>query len=408
MTPQLRDAVICEPLRTPVGGYGGVFRDVTAAELAATVVRAVLARTGVPAEAVDDVILGQCYPNGEAPAIGRVAALDAGLPVEVPGVQVDRRCGSGLQAVINAAMQVQTGASDLVLAGGVESMSQAEFYTTGARWGVRGAGTMLHDRLARGRVTSGGTNYPVPGGMLETAENLRREYAIGREEQDRLALRSHEKAVAAQRAGRFADEIVPVTVTTRKGGETVIDTDEHPRPDSTLEKLSSLRAVLGRQDPDATVTAGNASGQNDGASLCVVTHPARAAELGLRPLARLVSWAVVGVPPRTMGIGPVPATARALDRAGLKLSDIDLVELNEAFAAQVLACTREWGFTEADFERFNVNGSGISLGHPVGATGGRILATLLREMARREARYGLETMCLGGGQGLAAVFERMG
>jgi acetyl-CoA C-acetyltransferase len=408
MTPQLRDAVICEPLRTPVGGYGGVFRDVTAAELAATVVRAVLARTGVPAEAVDDVILGQCYPNGEAPAIGRVAALDAGLPVEVPGVQVDRRCGSGLQAVINAAMQVQTGASDLVLAGGVESMSQAEFYTTGARWGVRGAGTMLHDRLARGRVTSGGTNYPVPGGMLETAENLRREYAIGREEQDRLALRSHEKAVAAQRAGRFADEIVPVTVTTRKGGETVIDTDEHPRPDSTLEKLSSLRAVLGRQDPAATVTAGNASGQNDGASLCVVTHPARAAELGLRPLARLVSWAVVGVPPRTMGIGPVPATARALDRAGLKLSDIDLVELNEAFAAQVLACTREWGFTEADFERFNVNGSGISLGHPVGATGGRILATLLREMARREVRYGLETMCLGGGQGLAAVFERMG
>ncbi|WP_329310865.1 acetyl-CoA C-acetyltransferase [Streptomyces sp. NBC_01262] len=407
MTPQLRDAVICEPLRTPVGGYGGVFRDVTAAELAATVVRAVLARTGVPAEAVDDVILGQCYPNGEAPAIGRVAALDAGLPVEVPGMQVDRRCGSGLQAVINAAMQVQTGASDLVLAGGVESMSQAEFYTTGARWGVRGAGTMLHDRLARGRVTSGGTNYPVPGGMLETAENLRREYAIGREEQDRLALRSHEKAVAAQRAGRFADEIVPVTVATRKG-ESVIDTDEHPRPDSTLEKLSSLRAVLGRQDPDATVTAGNASGQNDGASLCVVTHPARAAELGLRPLARLVSWAVVGVPPRTMGIGPVPATARALDRAGLKLSDIDLVELNEAFAAQVLACTREWGFTEADFERFNVNGSGISLGHPVGATGGRILATLLREMARREARYGLETMCLGGGQGLAAVFERMG
>jgi acetyl-CoA C-acetyltransferase len=405
MVAQLRDAVICEPLRTPVGGYGGVFRDVTAAALAATVVRAVLARTGVPAEAVDDVILGQCYPNGEAPAIGRVAALDAGLPVEVPGVQVDRRCGSGLQAVINAAMQVQTGASDLVLAGGVESMSQAEFYTTGARWGVRGAGTMLHDRLARGRVTSGGTNYPVPGGMLETAENLRREYAIAREEQDRLALRSHEKAVAAQRAGRFADEIVPVTVTTRKG-ETVVDTDEHPRPDSTLEKLSSLRAVLGRQDPDATVTAGNASGQNDGASLCVVTHPARAAELGLRPLARLVSWAVVGVPPRTMGIGPVPATARALDRAGLKLSDIDLVELNEAFAAQVLACTREWGFTEADFERFNVNGSGISLGHPVGATGGRILATLLREMARREVRYGLETMCLGGGQGLAAVFER--
>ncbi|MFC4503466.1 MULTISPECIES: acetyl-CoA C-acetyltransferase [Streptomyces] len=400
----MRDAVICEPVRTPVGGYGGVFRDVTAAELAATVVRAVLERTGIPPGAVDDVLLGQCYPNGEAPAIGRVAALDAGLPVEVPGLQIDRRCGSGLQAIITAAMQVQTGASDLVLAGGVESMSQAEFYTTDARWGVRGAGTMLHDRLARGRVTSGGVHHPVPGGMLETAENLRREYGIPREEQDQLALNSHRKAVAAQQQGRFTDEIVPVTVRTRKG-ETVVDTDEHPRPDSSLEKLATLRPVLGRTDPDATVTAGNASGQNDGAALCVVTHPERAAELGLRPLARLVSWAVVGVPPRTMGIGPVPATARALERAGLKLADIDLIELNEAFAAQVLACTRAWGLTEADFERFNVNGSGISLGHPVGATGGRILATLLRELDRRQARYGLETMCLGGGQGLAAVFE---
>src|SRR3954465_8260230 len=195
MPAPLRDAVICEPLCTPVGGYGGVFRDVTAAEIGATVVRAVLERTGIPPAAVDDVLLGQCYPNGEAPAIGRVAALDAGLPVEVPGMQVDRRCGSGLQAVINAAMQVQTGAADLILGGGVESMSQAGFYSTGMRWGVRGAGTMLHDRLARGRVTSGGSNYPVPGGMLETAENLRREYSIPREEQDRLAQRSHEKAV---------------------------------------------------------------------------------------------------------------------------------------------------------------------------------------------------------------------
>ncbi|UGQ11218.1 acetyl-CoA C-acetyltransferase [Yinghuangia sp. ASG 101] len=406
MAAQLRDAVICEPLRTPVGGYGGAFREVSATQLAATVIRALLERTGVPAHAVDDVMLGQCYPNGEAPAIGRVAALDAGLPVEVPGIQLDRRCGSGLQAVINAAMQVQTGASDLVVAGGAESMSQAEFYTTDARWGVRGNGTMLHDRLARGRVTAGGVNHPVPGGMLETAENLRREYAIPRAEQDELALRSHEKAVAAQRSGRFADEIVPVTVRTRKG-EVVVDTDEHPRADSTAEKLARLRPVLGAQDPEATVTAGNASGQNDGAAACIVTYPERAAELGLRPLGRLVSWAVVGVPPRTMGIGPVPATERALSRAGLKLADMDLVELNEAFAAQVLACTREWGFTAADFERFNVNGSGISLGHPVGATGGRILATLLREMDRREVRYGLETMCLGGGQGLSAVFERV-
>ena len=407
MATELREAVICEPVRTPVGGYGGAFREVTAATLAATVIRAVLDRTGIAPDAVDDVILGQCYPNGEAPAIGRVAALDAGLPVEVPGIQIDRRCGSGLQAIVNAAMQVQTGASELVLAGGVESMSQAEFYSVDMRWGVRGNGTMLHDRLARGRVTSGGANHPVPGGMLETAENLRRDYDIPREEQDRFALASHEKAVAAQRAGRFADEIVPVTVPGR-AGERIVDTDEHPRPDTSLEQLSGLRAVLSKQDPDATVTAGNASGQNDAASICIVTHPARAAELGLRPLARLVSWAVAGVPPRLMGIGPVPATARALARADLKLSDLDLIEVNEAFAAQVLACTREWGFDGRDFARLNVNGSGISLGHPVGATGGRILATLLREMYRREARYGLETMCLGGGQGLAAVFERVG
>ena len=407
MATQLREAVICEPVRTPVGGYGGVFREVAATELAAAVIRAVLERTGIPPAAVDDVILGQCYPNGEAPAIGRVAALDAGLPVETPGWQLDRRCGSGLQAVLNAAMQVQTGASDLILAGGAESMSRAEFYTVDARWGIRGNGSMLHDRLARGRVTAGGVNHPVPGGMLETAENLRREHHISREEQDGFALGSHEKAVAAQRSGRFADEIVPVTVSGRRG-ETVVDSDEHPRADTSLAKLAGLRPVLGRQDPEATVTAGNASGQNDGAAVCVVTHPARAAELGLRPLARLVSWAVAGVPPHLMGIGPVPATARALARAELKLSDMDLIEVNEAFAAHVLACTREWSIAEADFARLNVNGSGISLGHPVGATGGRILATLLRELGRRQARYGLETMCLGGGQGLAAVFERLG
>jgi acetyl-CoA C-acetyltransferase len=404
VTVSLRDAVICEPLRTPVGGYGGVLRDVPAAELAAGVIRALIARTGIEPGAVDDVILGQCYPNGEAPAIGRVAALDAGLPPDVPGIQLDRRCGSGLQAVINAAMQVQTGVSDLVLAGGAESMSQAEFYTTGIRWGVRGGETTLHDRLARGRVTAGGQHYPVPGGMLETAENLRREYSISREEQDEFALASHRKAVAAQSDGRFAREIVPVTVRTRKG-EVVVDTDEHPRADTSAEKLAALRPVMSRSDPRATVTAGNASGQNDGAAVCVVTYPERAAELGLRPLGRLVSWAVAGVPPATMGIGPVPATARTLSRAGLKLADMDLIELNEAFAAQVLACLREWGIDGGD-ARLNVNGSGISLGHPVGATGCRILTTMLREMDRRQVRYGLETMCIGGGQGLAAIFER--
>jgi acetyl-CoA C-acetyltransferase len=404
----VRDAVICEPLRTPVGGFGGSLRDVPAHELAATVIKALLDRTGMPADAVDDVVLGHCYPTMDAPAIGRVAALDAGLPVSVTGIQIDRRCGSGLQAVLYAAMQVQSGVSDVVLAGGAESMSNAPFYSTAMRWGAKaGPGVMLHDALARGRVTAGGINFPVPGGMLETAENLRREYAIPREEQDEFAVRSHQRAAAAREAGRFADEIVPVTVKGRKG-DTVVDADEHIRPDTSVEKLAGLRPVLGRDDPEATVTAGNASGQNDGAAICVVTHPDKAAELGLRPLVRLVSWGIGGVPPATMGIGPVPAVAKALDAAELTFADIDLIELNEAFAAQVLACTREWKLTPEDFDRLNVNGSGISLGHPVGATGGRLLATLSREMQRRDSRYGLETMCIGGGQGLAAVFERVG
>jgi acetyl-CoA C-acetyltransferase len=397
-----RQAVICEPLRTPVGRFGGVFRDTPATDLAATVIREIVARTGLRGEHVDDVIMGQCYPNGEAPAVGRVAALDAGLPVQVAGMQVDRRCGSALQAVINACLQVQSGAADLVLAGGVESMSQVELYSTELRWGVRGGGAKLEDRLARSRVTAGGRDHPVPGGMLETAENLRREYGIPREQQDELALRSHERAVAAHREGRFAEEIVPVAV-----GDGTVDVDEHPRADASLEALARLRPVMGRGDPEATVTAGNASGQNDGAAVCVVTHPARAEELGLRPLGRLVSWAVAGVPPETMGIGPVPASERALARAGLTMADLDLIELNEAFAAQVLAVLHEWELPDG-LERVNVNGSGISLGHPVGATGARILATLLHEMDRRDARLGLETMCIGGGQGLAAVFARDG
>ncbi len=401
----MREAVICEPVRTPVGRYGGAMRDVPAHQLAATAIHGIMQRTGLDPGDVDEVILGQCYASAEAPAIGRVAALDSGLPVEVTGLQLDRRCGSGLQAVIYAAMQVQTGASDLVLAGGAESMSSAPFYSTAMRWGAQGADVVLRDTLARGRTTAGGSNFGVPGGMLETAENLRREYRIGRAQQDELALRSHQRAIAAQRSGVFATEIVPVPVKTRKG-EAIVDTDEHPRADASLESLAALRPVMLRTDPEATVTAGNASGQNDAAAVCVVTHPDEASRLGLRPLARLVSWAVAGVPPRTMGIGPVPATARALDRAGLKLSDMDLIELNEAFAVQVLACLCEWGLGEGDLDRLNVNGSGISLGHPVGATGCRILTTLLREMGRRGSRYGLETMCIGGGQGLAAVFER--
>ena len=399
------DAVICEPLRTPVGRFGGVFRDVPVQALAATVIREFVARAGLTSADIDDVILGQAYPNGDAPALGRVAVLDAGLNVEVPGMQIDRRCGSGLQSVIQACMQVQTGASDLVLAGGAESMSQVEYYATGMRWGVKADSVALADRLARGRVTAGGDNFPVPGGMIETAENLRAEHHISRADQDALAVQSHQRAVAAQTGGRFAEEIVTVTVPQRRGEPVVVDTDEHPRPETTVESLAKLRPIRLKADPDSTVTAGNASGQNDGAAACIVTTTERAQSLGLRPLARMVSWAVAGVPPRTMGIGPVPATEKALGRIGLTLADMGVIELNEAFAAQALAVIRTWGLVPAD-ERLNPNGSGISLGHPVGATGGRILATLLREMDRRESRYGLETMCIGGGQGLAAVFER--
>ncbi|WP_043778356.1 MULTISPECIES: acetyl-CoA C-acetyltransferase [Rhodococcus] len=403
----MRDVVICEPLRTPVGRFGGVFKDINPQSLAATVITALVERTGIEGSQIDDVILGQASPGGEAPAIGRIAALDAGLGIDVPGMQVDRRCGSGLQAVITAVLQVASGGNDLVLAGGAESMSQAEFYTNpNIRWGVKGEGVQLADRLARARVTAGGANFPVPGGMIETAENLRAEFDISREDQDALAVQSHQRAVAAQDSGRFAEEIVGVTVPQRKSDPLVVDKDEHPRADTTVESLSKLRAIRSKIDSASTVTAGNASGQNDGAAVCIVTTAEKAKELGLKPLARMASWAVAGVPPRTMGIGPVPATEKALGQLGLSLSDMGVIELNEAFAAQTLAVLRSWDLDPTD-ERLNPNGSGISLGHPVGATGGRILATLLREMDRRESRYGLETMCIGGGQGLAAVFERV-
>ncbi|PQD99860.1 acetyl-CoA acetyltransferase [Mycolicibacterium parafortuitum] len=402
----MREAVICEPVRTPIGRYNGMFKSLTAVELGVVALQGLLARTGVAPEAVEDVVVGHCYPSMEAPAIGRVIALDAGLPVTVPGMQIDRRCGSGLQAVIQAAMQVASGNNDLVVAGGAESMSNVVFHSTDMRWGGARTGITVHDALARGRTTAGGKNYPVPGGMLETAENLRRDYGISRKEQDELAVRSHARAVKAQQDGLLAETIIPVTVSSRSGDQ-VIDTDEHPRADTSMETLSKLKPVLGKSDPDATVTAGNSSGQNDAASMCLVTTPEKAAELGLRPLVRIVSWGVAGVAPKIMGIGPVPATEVALAKAGLALADIDLIELNEAFAAQALACLREWKFTDTDLERTNVHGSGISLGHPVGATGGRMLATLARELVRRDGRYGLETMCIGGGQGLAAVFEKV-
>tara|TARA_R110001632_G_scaffold103016_2_gene211599 strand:- start:9550 stop:10761 length:1212 start_codon:yes stop_codon:yes gene_type:complete len=402
----MRDVVICEPVRTAVGGFGGAFKTVHAHEMASHVIRELMVKTKLPAEAVEDCIFAQCYPTMEAPAFGRMVALDAGLTTWTGGYQIDRRCGSGLQAVINAVMQVATGANDVVIAGGAESMSNAPFFSIDMRWNIKGDGLMLHDGLSRGRYTAGGKNHPVPGGMIETAENLRRDYQITRDAQDQFAYNSHMKAAAAQKSGKFSEEIIPYTVKGRKA-DTVVDQDEHIRPDSSLEKLSTLRAIRGKVDDQSTVTAGNASGQNDGAAACIVCTREAAEKYGLKPLGRLVSWSVAGVGPEVMGIGPVPSSQKALKTAGLELKDVDVIELNEAFAAQVLACTKALEFSEDDMERLNVNGSGISLGHPVGATGVRILTTMLREMERREARYGLETMCIGGGQGLAAVFERV-
>lgn len=403
----MTDIVICNPLRTPVGRMGGALSALTAADLATLTLRALVERTGLGEGDVDDVVLGHGYPSGEAPAIGRIAALDAGLGTGVPGLQIDRRCGSGLQAVLYAAGQVATGAARVVVAGGAESMSNVEHYALGLRTGVRQGGVALLDRLDRARETAGGADHPIAGGMIETAENLRRQYGISRAEQDELAVRSHQRAVAAHEQGRFAEELVPVTISGKRGRpDVIVDRDEHPRADVSVEKLAALRAVRTKVDADSTVTAGNASGQNDGAALCVVTTAAEAERLGLSPMLALRSWAVTGCSPETMGIGPVGATAAALQRAGLTLDEIDLIELNEAFAAQVLAVLAEWKVDPFD-DRLNPNGSGISLGHPVGATGARILTTAAHEARRRGARTVLETMCIGGGQGLAAVFEAL-
>ena len=397
----MREVAIVSPVRTAVGSFGGGLKDVSAAELASTVIKEVLSRTGLPPEKVDDVILGHGYPSGENPAIGRLAALKADLPIEVPGYQLDRRCSSGLQAVLNAAMLIQTDNADVVIAGGVESMSNAEFYVNESRWGARFGTVNFHDRLARSRETiSPEERFGHISGMVETAENLAKQYEIARSEQDEYALRSHQRSVAAIEAGKFDAEIVGVPVPQRRGDPVSFDKDEGPRADSSMEVLGRLRPVM----KDGTVTAGNASSQNDAASVCLVVAEDKLEELGLKPMGFLKGWAVTGCHPAYMGIGPVPAATKLMNKVGMSLNDIDLIELNEAFAAQVLSVLREWKLSDED--KLNVNGSGISLGHPIAATGARILATLLHEMERRDVQFGLETMCVGGGQGVAALFER--
>ena len=397
----MRRVAIVSPVRTAVGTFGGTMKDVSAEDLASTVIKETLERSKLDPAKVDDVILGHGYPSGENPAIGRLALLKAGLPIEVPGYQLDRRCSSGLQAILNACMMVQTENADVVVAGGVESMSNAEFYVNESRWGARFGSVTLHDRLARARETiSPEDRFGVISGMVETAENLAKQYEISREEQDEYSLRSHQRAVAAQESGKFDAEIVPVEIPQRRGDPVVFNKDEGPRADSSMEVLGRLRPVM----KDGTVSAGNASSQNDAASVCLVVAEDKLEELGLEPMGFLKGWVVTGCHPATMGIGPVPAVSKLMDKVGMSLADMDIIELNEAFAAQVLAVLREWKLPNHD--NLNVNGSGISLGHPIAATGARILTTLLNEMERRDAQFGLETMCVGGGQGVAAIFER--
>jgi len=402
-TDPARTPVVVDGLRTPFGRYGGALREVRPDDMAAHVIRALLERTGVDPGVVDDVILGAANQAGEDNRnVGRMAALLAGMPVEVAGQTVNRLCGSGMQAVIAASHAIVAGDGDLFVAGGVESMTRAPFVVAKASAAFPRGEQTLYDTTLGWRFTNprlADAYYPYS--MGETAENVVERCGVTREDQDRFALSSHQRWAAAQAAGRFADEVVPIDALAAKGATTSIDRDEHPRPDTTPEQLAALKPAF-KRDASGSVTAGNSSGINDGAAALLVTSEAKARELGLRPMARLVSSAVAGVDPATMGLGPIPASRKALERAALTVDDLDLIELNEAFAAQALPVIQELGL---DPDTVNVNGGAIAIGHPLGASGARLVATLLHEMRRRGARYGLATMCIGVGQGIASVWE---
>ena len=390
------DLVILRGARTAFGSFGGSLKDVSAAELGVVAANAAMARSRVPADEVDHVIFGNVIQtSGSDVYLARHIGLKAGCPQGVPALTLNRACGSGLQAIVSAAQLVRLGEAEVVLAGGTESMSGQPHIVRGARWGLKFRAGSLEDNLWLALV-DGYNKLPMAG----TAENLARRYGISRKEQDDFAYRSHLAAAAAQTAGHFAEEIVPVTVKVRGTAEEVVR-DEHIKADTTVEKLNSLPPAFAE---GGTITAGNASGINDGAAAVVVTTLERAEKMAVTPLGRIVSWGVVGVDPDVMGIGPVPASRQALDRAGLEVGDMDLVEINEAFAAQYLAVERELGLSR---EKTNVNGGAIAFGHPVGASGARLALTLLHELARRGGRYGLAALCIGGGQGIAMVVERV-
>ena len=398
----MEDAVILSAVRTPIGRYGGSLKDVRPDDLAALVITETVRRADIDPGMVEDVILGCANQAGEDNRnVARMALLLAGLPVHVAGQTVNRLCGSGLQAINSAAQTIQTGMGEIVVAGGVESMTRSPF-VLGKADSAFSRSMNLHDttlgwRFVNPRLSA----MHHPYSMGETAENVAVRYEISRADQDAFALRSHQRAVAAQQSGRFAPEIIPVTIPQKKGEAVVVAIDEHPRADTTLEKLAALKPQFSK---DGSVTAGNSSGINDGAAALVLTSLSRAQKLGLRPRARIVASAVAGVDPAYMGLGPIPATRKVLQRAGLTMQDMDLVELNEAFAVQALQCMRELGIDE---EKLNVNGGAIALGHPLGCSGARIIVTLLHELERREGRYGLATMCIGVGQGIATIIERL-
>jgi 3-oxoadipyl-CoA thiolase len=398
----LRDAWIVDAVRTPVGRYGGALATVRPDDLAALVIRALVDRTGIDAAQVEDVILGCANQAGEDNRnVARMALLLAGLPVDVAGQTVNRLCGSGLQAINAAAHAIAFDDGDVFIAGGVESMTRAPYVMAKPEAAWDRGSRDLYDTTLGWRFTNpklAEAHYPYS--MGETAENVAEQWGVSRERQDAFALESQQRAVAAIEAGRFDAQIVPVPVPQRKGPPLVVERDEHPRADTSAEALAALRAAF---RDGGTVTAGNSSGINDGASVVLVVEAGRARELGLKPMARVISTAVAGVDPAVMGVGPVPATRKALERAGLSVGDLDLIELNEAFASQSLVCMDELGLDPA---KVNVNGGAIALGHPLGMSGGRLITMLVHELARTGGRYGLATMCIGVGQGIATVIER--
>lgn len=395
----MKEVVIVDGVRTAIGRMGGTLNNVEVDHLAAKVIRTILERTGMDNDDVEEVILGHAKQSSDNPNLARLALLRAGLPVDIPGYTVHRQCGSGLQAIHNAAQQIQCGQADVIVAGGAESMSTAPYYIRGARFGLVAGNGEIVDPNTESQPRAQPMEEYGHLTMGLTAENLADQYNISREEQDSYALESQHRAAQAIASGLFKDEIVPYEVKQRKQTVT-FDTDEHPR-DTSLEKLAQLRAVF---KEEGTVTAGNASGRNDAASALLVMSRDAAQKRGLKPKARIVAQTSAGVRPDIMGIGPVPATQKALKIAGLSLKDIDVIELNEAFAAQVLAVMKE---LDMDHDKVNVNGGAIALGHPIGATGAILMTKLIHELERRSARYGLVTLCIGGGQGISCIVENL-